>query len=225
MIYAFKRGNRSQTLKEHVNECLKALKKLENSKLWSDDFSCELVESVIVFHDVGKVAFQRKCEELSFTGHEFISTYVFWKVFEDELIGRDKLLYTFPIIFHHHAMYVKRRLKRLKEFRIRINENILDELAKILEEFVESKYISRTVDVLRNVNTNAVVDNVHNMINDIWYEFHGNFAKSALKLLLITIICDYEGSKKRGVQTGFGKVVGEFFMFSKLKISCDIFQE
>ncbi len=215
MIYAFKkRGAKSQTLEEHINECLKALKRLENSKLWSDDFNYEFVKRVIVFHDVGKVAFQRECEELSFTGHEFISAYVFWKVFEDELTGKDKLLYTFPIIFHHHAMHVKQRLERLKNFRIRINGNVLDELAKTLEKFVESKYVSRTVDVLRDVNTNAVVDNVYNMINDIWYEFHGNFAKNALKLLLITIICDYKGSKKRGIQTSFGKVVEEFLEFN-----------
>ncbi len=215
MIYAFKkRGVRPQTLEEHVNECLKALNELINTKLWSDDFNYDFVKKVIIFHDVGKVAFQRECEELSFTGHEFISAYVFWKVFEDELIGKDKLLYTFPIIFHHHAMGVRRRLEKLKNFSIRVDENVLDELAESLEEFVEAEYVSKTLDVLGNVDTNAVVDNVRNMINEIWDNFHGYFAKNALKLLLITIICDYEGSKKRGVRTSFGRVVEDFLKAS-----------
>jgi len=224
MIYAFKKGDTYQTLDEHINECLKTLKKIENSKLWSNDFNYKFVRRVVIFHDVGKVAFQKEYGDLSFVGHEFISAYVFWEVFEDELIGKDKLLYTFPIIFHHHAMRIKSgkskgRLERLKDIQIIICENTLEELSKILKNFVESKYVSRTVDALRNINTSTVVDNICEMIDEIWRTFHGNFAKNALKLLLITIICDYEGSKNRGIQTSFGKVVEDFFKYSLLQRS------
>ncbi len=217
MIYAFKKGDKSQTLEEHIDECLKALSEIKKTKLWLDEFDEVFVERVIVFHDIGKVVYQKDSDELSFPGHEFVSAYVFWKVFEEEFINvyekrvqEQELLYLFPIIFHHHAMKMKNRLEKLKKIQIRINDEVLHELAEILENYADKRCVLNVVDVLKNLDMNAAAEKVKDIISEIWHAFHGSFAKKALRLLLIAVICDYEGSKNRSTHTVFGSVVEDF---------------
>jgi len=215
MIYAFKKGDRVQTLDEHIEKCLNTLSKIRNSKLWHEDFDYELVKKVIVFHDIGKVFYQRDSDSLSFTGHEFISAYIFWKVFGESLTEENlELMYLFPIIFHHHAMKIrgrggrKGRLDALKTTSIvSPNSEIIHELEKILEKYTSQNYVTITINVLRSLETLKVVNLINKKIDAIWRKFHQEFAKKSLRLLLIMIICDYEGSKDRGTPTSFGKII------------------
>ncbi len=208
MIYAFRRGNFSQSLEEHIDDCLKAFYELKNTRLWSNDLSETFTRRVIVFHDVGKVLYQNR---LSFSGHEFASAYVFWKVFERELGEKDELLYLFPIIFHHHAMNVKKRLERFKKMSFApMSEETLEELRELIKRYESDEIAEKTVEALGKLNALQVAVKVRGKIEQIWRVFYGNFARKALRLLLITVICDYIGAKSRGAPTSFGRVLSEF---------------
>ncbi len=223
MIYAFKKGNKVQTLDEHIEKCLNVLDKIRNSKLWSSVFNYEFVKRTIVFHDIGKVFYQKNKKNLSFVGHEFISAYVFWKVFGDCFIGDEKkleLLYLFPIIFHHHTMRIKGggsrkgRLEALESISITSpTEEVLFELKKILMKYISYEYVKKTVKALIHLEILEVKNKIESKINDIWREFHGRFARNCLRLLLITMTCDYEGSKSRGKPTSFGRILEEFLEY------------
>ncbi len=219
MIYAFKKGENCQSLEDHINDCLKALDCVKKTKLWRD-VDEDLFEAVIVFHDVGKVFYQRESEELSFTGHEFISAYVFWKVFEEEMIDRSdalkELSYFFPIIFHHHSMGIKSsgrkagRLDKLSDdLLIQPNSEIMNELRKTLSKYLEDRFVKSTIEILQKIDVHSVKNKIKEKIDEIWRNFHGDFARRSLRYLLIMIVCDYEGSKSRGTTTNFGRLLSE----------------
>ncbi len=215
MIYAFRSGSRSQTLDEHIRGCVETFNELRNSKLWHSNLSEELAMAALVLHDVGKVFYQRD-GDLSFTGHEFISAYVFWKAFGRELPKREELLYTFPIIFHHHAMGVKGRLERLRSYpTVQPSSADLEELSEILAGYMTEDRVNAVVEAIETLRIQSVVDKIRNKIDEIWNVFHGRFARDALRLLLVMIVCDYEGSKGRGASTRFGDVIAEVLRLYK----------
>ncbi len=213
MIYAFKKKGIEQTLEEHIESCLEMFERIRDTRLWRNlNIDEHFAEYMIIYHDIGKVFYQKNVEELSFPGHEFISAYVFWKVFERDLSSkREELIFLAPIIYHHHAMGVKIRLEDLnKRIITKPNDNILDELERILAKYLDESIASETIDVIRSIKISKVKVKVKSKIDEIWREFHGEFARKFLHLLMVLIACDYEGSKGRGKTTGFGKVVEEF---------------
>jgi CRISPR/Cas system-associated endonuclease Cas3-HD len=179
---------------------------------------------MIIYHDVGKIFYQNASEELSFPGHEFISAYIFWKVFDKELNDMD-ILYMFPIIFHHHSMGIKKRLEELERRELsKPNDELLQELREILAEYIEYSYAEKTINVIENLKSlpqekiKERISKIEDKISTIWRNFHGAFARNALKLLLIMILCDYEGSKDRGKSKWiFGEVLEEFFLILQTK--------
>jgi|GEM_PF-5718125 len=215
MIYAYKEAYQQQSLQEHIDKCLEALKGLLASPLGAD-FDQENVRMVVVYHDIGKVFYQRQADHLVFTGHEFISAYIFWKVFERKL-GHDDVLYMFPIIFHHHSMGIQKRLQRMENYPNvgRPSEELLQELETMLSKYVQDWSIIReTIQAIEKFDITASLGKVKQKIEEIWKKFHGVFARNALRLLLIIMLCDYEGSKDRGEDQAkwlFGKVLEEFF--------------
>ena len=213
MIYAFKRKGIEQTLDEHIELCLEAFEKIKDTRFWKNlNLDDHIVKSMIVYHDIGKVFYQRDSKDLSFFGHEFISAYVFWKVFGKALPKEIELTLLAPIIYHHHAMGVKKRLKDLDEKKIiKPDDEILNELKGILIKYLNKEIVSETIKVMKSIEILKVKRKIENKINEIWLEFHGEFARKFLSLLMILIVCDYEGSKSRNKITGFGMIVEEFF--------------
>jgi CRISPR/Cas system-associated endonuclease Cas3-HD len=227
MIYAYKEGAYQQSLQEHIDKCLEALKGLVVSPLWSVDFDQGNVRMVLVYHDIGKIFYQKQKQDLIFTGHEFISAYIFWKVFERKL-ERNDILYMFPIIFHHHSMGIQRRLQRVEnDLNLSKPSNeLLQELeTMLLDKYIQDESIVReTIGAIEKFDITTslrkVKQKIEEKINEIWREFHGTFARNALRLLLITILCDYEGSKDRGKSSAewiFGEVLEEFFQIYSRK--------
>lgn len=227
MIYAFKTGENFQTLDKHIELCLKTLDKIRNSKLWRRDFNYELVKMMVVYHDIGKVFYQQSnVNKLSFTGHEFISAYIFNKILEYKLISEEvhglfkeeKLLYLYPIIFHHHSMRVRERVEKLSKVRlIQPNRTQLEELRTMLNNYLDGEYTEYTIEIIKSLRIVRVLsfmnDEERGIFNRIFRKFHGGFARRCLQLLLILIVCDYEGAKSRGKPTSFGKIVEEFLNY------------
>jgi len=215
MIYAFKTYDSFQTLEEHIKLCLKALDKIKRSKLWHRDFNYDLVKTMVLYHDIGKIFYQQSnANVLSFTGHEFISAYIFNKVLERKLVEIEEphefKLYLYPIIFHHHSMGVKRRVKQLSKVKlIQPNEVQLEELGMILNNYLDEEFVKYTIEIIKSLNINKVISFIEVGINKIFRMFHGEFARKCLQLLLILIICDYEGAKSRGKPTSFGSLIEE----------------
>lgn len=211
MIYAFKRGNVIQSLEEHIDGCLKAFDELRSTKLWSAELNETFMRRVIIFHDVGKVLYQKKEGDLSFAGHEFASAYVFWKVFEREL-GENELLYIFPIIFHHHAMRIRNRLERFEKSKLAPpSSDTLEELQELIGRYEDEGIAKKTVEALSRLKIPQAAVKVKGKVEQIFRIFHGNFSRKALRLLLITVVCDYKGSENRGTPTSFGRLLGEFY--------------
>lgn len=212
MIYAFKKKGIEQTLEDHIELCLETFERIKGTRLWRNlNLDERLVRYMIIYHDIGKVLYQRYAEELSFPGHEFISAYVFWKVFGRNLSKEEELMLLAPIIYHHHAMGVKKRLEDLNERKItKPNDEILNELEDILAKYLDRIIVSETIDAIRSIEILKVKRKIRDKIDEIWRKFHGEFARKFLGLLMILIVCDYEGSKNRGKTTGFGKIVEEF---------------
>ncbi|WEU40296.1 MAG: CRISPR-associated endonuclease Cas3'' [Candidatus Odinarchaeum yellowstonii] len=149
----------SETLEEHVEECLNIIKNIENSKIGKyilritpllKDLT-KTLKLIIIFHDTGKVFYQNNFNKsvegytyLSFKGHEFFSTYIFHKfymqnetlksVWEDGIIQIIK----FTILFHHHALNTEYR-RRLEARNLLNLNDLLNSLSSNLEKFFEDK--------------------------------------------------------------------------------------
>ena len=152
-IYAYLRGNRSQSLDKHIKLCLEAFEEIKETKIWDafrkiyNDAKVEkYVKFAIIFHDFGKIFYQtnrysnkkENVEYLSFRGHEFFSTYLADKFLnlwlEKDISNRTdeyedfRLLVYASILYHHHAMGLKSR-EKVDEIRVCRNH---DEYKKIL---------------------------------------------------------------------------------------------
>ena len=221
MIYAFKTDDSFQTLDEHVKLCLKALDKIKSSKLYSmKGLKDDLVRLMVLYHDIGKIFYQRSnVNMLRFTGHEFISAYIFNKILEQKLVGlieeeHEFILYLYPIIFHHHSMGVRKRIEHLSKVKlIQPSEFQLEELKMMLNNYLDKKYVKYTIEIIKSLNINKVRCFIKGEINKIFRMFHGEFARRCLQLLLILIICDYEGAKSRGKPTSFGRIIEELVKY------------
>ncbi len=120
-----------ETLQEHGYEAMKLVNQINYSPIFRlvkrifpnlKNFN-ELVDLTIVFHDSGKAFFQEdKIEDkahLSFRGHEFLSSYIFKRFYERTNINPIerygitlvKDIINFAILFHHHSMNIKERIK------------------------------------------------------------------------------------------------------------------
>lgn len=207
-----------ETLYEHINEALKIVQGIEESKIGKyvctafpkiRNFS-ELVKLTIVFHDVGKVFYQKDINEIrehaSFLGHEFFSAYMFREFcWSNEIINSKKTFeidiekpITFAIVFHHHAMDVK-RIEFLKQEHININKGagLFEALLENVEPFLNVKYKNSFAKSLNTVrerlkNESLVIPHIkreaENIVGDIWKEIWLDRDKKKFSLILLDIL-------------------------------------
>lgn len=218
-----------ETLYEHINEALKIVQGIEESKIGKYMYTIfpkirnfsELVELTIVFHDVGKVFYQKDINEIreyaSFLGHEFFSAYMFKQFWSNEIINSEETFgidiedpITFAILFHHHAMDVNRRISSLKPEHININKGVslFEVLLKNVESFLNVKYknsFANSLDTVREKlkNESLVVSGIKeetkNTVKDIWEEIWLDKDKKKFSLILLDIllIADNIAAKNR----------------------------
>ncbi|MDK2876265.1 MAG: CRISPR-associated endonuclease Cas3-HD [Archaeoglobaceae archaeon] len=143
MIYARKSEEFEQSLEEHIEECLKSLEELKNTRFWRIVSKAELdLKVATIFHDSGKIFYQNNLKKgkLSFSGHEVFSAYILdrfiWHYgkFEKNLRISD-LLSAAAVLYHHHAMGVKSRLGNLRKLELKFSKQ--EEFKKILAEHEE----------------------------------------------------------------------------------------
>jgi CRISPR/Cas system-associated endonuclease Cas3-HD len=158
-----------EKLVDHVDECMKIVSNFNNSRIyrylmkipfeWSVNPS-DAIRLMIVFHDVGKVFYQKNYEYddernvkyLSFKGHEFLSFHIF-EEFSNKFVksdADDNILSacSFSILFHHHAMNPEQRGKVRLKYDITLEDLKLDELRSLLIKFLKGK---RELEALDNV--------------------------------------------------------------------------
>lgn len=263
-IYAFLRGKveefdkfvegkpadvEKQTLKEHVDQSLKAINDVKGSKIWkytvklfngNEDFVEEVLKLIITFHDIGKLFYQANTSKekdvkyLNFKGHEYFSTYLTDEYLKDY---DNKSLVLSAILYHHHAMGLRERLK-VKELRVCRSEREYDVMCEILCEIIKTQglkvngflsYLKSLKDLFEEENNVLILK--QRVINDIYREvseinrkiFHlfirdVRFKKGMLVFVVILQICDYRGSKARTKKPPkFYGILKEFIKLYKMK--------
>lgn len=233
MIYARKSEEIEQSLEDHIEECLVALEELKNTRLWKLIGNEEVdLRTAVVFHDSGKIFYQKnfKRGKLSFEGHEIFSAYILSKFswYYGKFARDISNLSIAAVLYHHHAMGVKKRINSLENLKLKFTsqrefEGILAEHKKILLKnlgFLDSKAVelaleylnSHLKEFLKNGEVNAIKMALESqgISNRIWNDFQKdvNFKKMMIALTTALVICDYRGVK--GKKTGFGKIVDEF---------------
>lgn len=171
-VYAFLRGKaeemdkfmegrpanvKSQTLKEHVDNALRALEDVKRSKIWR--YAVKIFEgdkglvdkclrAIVLFHDIGKVFYQanvcldreKNIKYLNFKGHEYFSAYLadeyLWSE-ESELDEHGRQLILSTILYHHHAMGLKER-GRVRELRVCRTKEDYDAMCDAIGELLTS---------------------------------------------------------------------------------------
>ena len=183
LSYYYKSGNKEvkESLKEHIESGLKLIENISESRLMRagvkicEDFQ-NLLKMSFVFHDIGKVFYQRNfrkrngTEYLSFRGHEYFSAYILDSCLI-ELIkeGVEENVWnsmTFSVLYHHHAMTLSLRWPRVSEYSIELGFEKLKSLRNVLNEIwgksnlgsvIEFKIVERTLD-----NLSKLVDGIGN---------------------------------------------------------------
>jgi len=233
MIYARKSEEFEQVLEEHIEECLKALEELKNTRFWKLIRENEVeLRTAIVFHDSGKIFYQKnfKKGKLSFEGHEICSAHILdtfawhYKKYAKEISD----LSTAAVLYHHHAMGVKKRANNLRKIKLKFSnqkefEEILAEHEKILLKhlrFFEPKAVEKALDDMKSnlrkfftdnrVNTVRIVSVCEEIISRVWERFQKDvdFRKKMIALTTALVVCDYRGVK--GKRTEFGGIIDEF---------------
>jgi CRISPR-associated endonuclease Cas3-HD len=235
--YAYLYGDRKQTLREHIYSCLEALDKIKSSKIWNlvkklcGSSAERYIKIAVIFHDSGKILYQKNFKTkndvkyLSFYGHEIYSTYFISEflnakrraienVKQLDVLRLFKLAVIASVLYHHHAMGVRYRIKRLSKISY---ENVfVKEFDKLIEDLLENPIFLS--DILKNKSEGHLSpNNVSNVVSDlnreIWIEFvkSKKFRKTMLLFTNILLIADYMGSQDRdGTKTEFAKVLDEF---------------
>ncbi len=179
--YSVKEGVK-ETLGEHISKALEAVNNLKKVLKYglklSKNFSLMLSLSVVL-HDMGKVIYNQyffnPSKDLSFIGHEVISTWFVRKLYEKTTdVNKDVFkispeewdIIAFSIINHHHPMNILGRCEKLKKQfsskKIKINEDTIElfiqelkiagvlndeELYKIIINFKNEKFLSEVINV------------------------------------------------------------------------------
>jgi CRISPR-associated endonuclease Cas3-HD len=250
MIYARKSEKLEQSLEEHIRQCLKALEDLKNTRFWKIIGAAELeLRTAIVFHDSGKIFYQKNLRKgkLSFSGHEIFSAYILkrflWhyrkhaKTSDLELRCSWGDLSIAAVLYHHHAMGVKKRVESLRKNELRFSsqkefEEILAEHGEILLknlEFLESEAVKLALEMLNSdlrrfladgrVKTADIAYESDDIIKRTWECFQKDvyFRKMMIALTTALVICDYRGVREEnGGKRGFEKIVDDFIELYKI---------
>jgi len=188
-----------EKLTDHVKEALSTVSCSKQSKisqyiekiLGSIDIRfAEAVRLSIIFHDIGKIFYQKNYKYdkihnkryLSFTGHEFLSSYIFnkfaFRLANSETLSKMLSACNFSILFHHHAILFRRHAMNLKyrtsPYRepITVGKAVVDDVKierlKILNQFLKSSEVEPwraaindvEVEVKKSKDVNAFIGSV-----------------------------------------------------------------
>jgi len=244
LSYYREKDNSKELLIDHISYALEIAKRGESSKLFrfaegiAHDFDFKkAVRLAIVFHDSGKIFYQRVkgkkgSRYISFRGHEYFSTYIFSKFAKnlariDENFRRNDMLKfacTFSIFFHHHAMNVRLRKPDIRDEDVELGLTLLETFEKEVRRFLNHKEIEalrKSVNEIKGVKTNNLMMDlegyINNQINAIWREMmkQGTLKKISYLSLITLITVDYL-SAQQNRKTGksiFNRVLNEFYRF------------
>ena len=237
-----------EKLVDHIKKCMEFTNLLENSKITRyvnklckhNDFM-NLVKFSIIFHDVGKIFYQKNLvikenhEFISFKGHEYFSTYIF-EEFRNQLINKNieniekyelQQASTFAILYHHHAMNTKLRYPKMnKKFQrsVYVGLNSLTSLKETLTPWLkksEFNAFESVMDKIKSSSPKCILMSIPPEVNEInrnlWrrYLICPTFKKLCFLTLSILLVADYLAAQKiRGVtKSQFKKVLTEFYNF------------
>ncbi len=202
----------------------------------------DVVKLAIVLHDTGKVftAKLRKLDDteyLSFIGHEVVSTYILYLVFNELMCSNlfqdlEKVLRwksegggwlgiaSFAIIYHHHPMSVENRIYALQLSRTsRECWNGLRELATKLPNGNLRRAFLSVVDKAPKISA-YIKSEVRGITKAIWDEYLSNPKFRRLSLLALSILTslDYTASwevrgRPGGGRSLFSRVAEEFIRY------------
>lgn len=235
-----------ETLREHVREALRAVKNMEKVLSYglslSDKFPLILSLSVIL-HDVGKVVYNQYFfnpnKDLSFKGHEVVSTWLIYKFIStiDENVlklSREEWdVIAFSVINHHHPMSFFDRCKDLNAepyAQKEINKDTInlflqeieaddiienEELREVISNFRNEKFL-RNVSGIKLKNVAEETCGEGGIYTDLWYRVWFKAGPRLRQLFLLNeqglVVADYyAASINRGeTRSDFGKAALDF---------------
>lgn len=168
---------------------------------------------------------------MSFTGHEYFSTYIF-TFFINKLLKLDLENYekysilrdavTFSIFFHHHAMNVRLRKPKIDEKAVKLGISLLDTFVGDVEQFLtpeEFDALKGAVEVItsqkpENITNDDVIKCVKERVSSVWRETMANprLKRLSYATLLALTTADYLSARKnrKSGRTRFSMVLDEF---------------
>ena len=248
--YYFKEDGKiiKEKLVDHIKKAMEFTNRLEDSKIIRyvsklckhNDFM-NLVKFSIIFHDVGKIFYQKNLvikesqEFISFKGHEYFSTYIF-EEFRNQLINQNiedikkyelQQASTFAILYHHHAMNTKLRYPKMnKKFQRSVYAGLssLTSLKETLRPWLkksEFNAFENVMDKIKSSSSKYIPISIQREVNEInknlWktYLIYPRFKKLCFLTLSTLLVADYLAAQKiRGVtKSQFKRVLTEFYNF------------
>ena len=216
-----------ENLVDHINIALNFTKGLNTSrvarfasKLCREASFQDLIRLSIIFHDIGKVFYQKNfiAKEgqrfLSFKGHEYLSAYIF-EEFRNKLIEQDLgnyMMYklyracTFAIFYHHHAMNIRLRTPQIREDSIKNGLNLLDAFKNDVQCLLtrnEIDALENAVNAIKSLPAQSILINikreVHEINRELWNDLIVNPEIRKLSFLTLSslLIADYSAAHKR----------------------------
>ena len=234
-----------ENLVDHINIALDFTKGLKTSKVarFADklcrkvDFQ-DLVRLSIIFHDVGKVFYQKNFitkegrKFLSFKGHEYFSAYIFEefrnKLIEQNLEDCEKYeLYkacTFAIFYHHHAMNIRLRTPRIREEGIERGLNLLSSFKNDVQCLLTRDEISALEDavgVIKRLPVKSFLANIRREVDGMNRELWNNLIvkveirKLSFLVLSVLLVADYSAAqeKRKFGHSIFKRALDDFYCF------------
>jgi len=230
MIYSFRRNSIEETLKDHVKEMLRILEDSTDSKVFkfaeklsvSKKVFHDSIKIAVIFHDSGKIFYQKPSGNLSFPGHERASTYIL-DIFTKKLIRINMLenkvrnLMLFSVLYHHHAMgernyHIESSVKLKHLF-----EEFTRDVSELMEQYDLKSYINPLKEVItlfvEKMGCKPEATQIKEVENELWDHYVNSEVKTLMLLSLsILVSLDYEAAKKLrgGAYSPFYPAVKEF---------------
>ncbi len=237
LSYRWEEGGKvkEETLKKHIEHALELVRDVEKSrigryarKLGFSDFSRAIRLSVI-FHDSGKIFYQRPWDRLSFRGHEYLSTFIadyfFRELVKFELKKIENLdimrnICIFAIFFHHHAMNVRLRAPKVDERDVENGIKMFGRFHDDVESMLNGSEIEaldralRLVAERRGAIANSTKKYVEGVVREVWFSLNrdAKLKKLAYLNLDALIVSDNISAHENrgGGKRRFLKVMEEF---------------
>lgn len=226
LVFSYNCEGRKELLKDHIATALSLID--ESSKLIEYGYKLDKnilwkIRLAIVFHDVGKALLQNpkfKVNCISFRGHEYISTYVFWRfrkhLLKFQVVNIDEHLLdvAYAILYHHHAMNVTKRFPNLEIYDLKEGLKKLKTVVNtVIRDFLPMKIDE--IIIPEDIDENEIKQ----IVNDIRKEIHrkhledSKFRKVSQVILVALLTVDYLSSQKhrKPTRTLFSNVLEEFY--------------